>query len=129
MPIILEKDPKFIFQVKDYKLTLDLEKDKNYKNNDNIIEIPKLEKEFQTCEIGMSPDNCIINNKEFKKIYIDINGDRNYWIHYFSIDFFITNKNLISHSGLELIKTVVDRVRSSIVFSTNFNNKLVKIKV
>ena len=75
--IYFEKYPKFIFQVKDYKLTLDLEKDKNYKNNDNIIEIPKLEKEFQTCEIGMSPDNCIINNKEFKKIYIDINGDEN----------------------------------------------------
>ena len=46
-------------------------------SNDNIIEIPKLEKEFQTCEIGMSPDNCIINNKEFKKIYININGDEN----------------------------------------------------
>ena len=73
--IYFEKYPKFSFQVKEYKLTLDLEKDKN--NNDNIIEIPNIEKEFDKCEIGMCPTYCINENKEFKKIYIDINGEDN----------------------------------------------------
>ena len=68
--IYFEKYPKFIFQVKDYKLTLD-------KINDNIIEIPQLDKEFEKCEIGMCPDNCINNNKNFKKLYLDINGEEN----------------------------------------------------
>ena len=75
--IYFEKYPKFSFQVKEYKLTLNLEKDKNNKNNDNIIEIPDIEKEFEKCEIGMCPTYCINENKEFKKIYIDINGEDN----------------------------------------------------
>ena len=75
--IYFEKYPKFSFQVKEYKLTLELEKDKNNKNNDNIIEIPDIEKEFEICEIGMCPTYCINENKEFKKIYIDINGEDN----------------------------------------------------
>lgn len=71
--IYFDKFPVFQFKVIDYKLTLDYKNNKNNKNNDNnIYKLPEEDKQF---EIGMCPEYSINENKEFRELYININGE------------------------------------------------------
>lgn len=71
--IYFAKFPVFHFQVIDYKLTLDCQKNKKDKNNDNNIY--DFSEEDEKLTIGMRPEYSINENKEFKELYIKIFGE------------------------------------------------------
>ena len=66
------KFPKFYFYVKQYKLTLDRSKEKNMKDNKNII--CRIKPDGKKRKIGFCPDYSINNNEKLKMLYINING-------------------------------------------------------
>lgn len=69
--IYYDKYPIFSFIVKQYKLMLDYNKEK-----ENIIYHFKSE-EKNGYKIGMCPNYSIKENEEMEKLYIDINGEKN----------------------------------------------------
>ena len=76
--IYFEKEPKFYFYVKQYKLSLNKKLDKNNDDNKNNNAIENIElDEKDGCWIGMCPKYSI-NNKEFKEIYEKISGEQVY---------------------------------------------------
>ena len=71
--IFYDKFPKFSFDLEQYKLSLNYNEEND--DNDNIINnITSDEK--TDFEIGMCPEYNI-NNKDFNKIYLKINGEQN----------------------------------------------------
>ena len=78
--------------------------------------------------------NDILSNiKDFSQLIKRIYIDRNYWVHYFAVDF-IDSKgdNILEAKSSKYIKKllfVLDATKQSILFANIFNNQLVRLKI
>ena len=73
----------------------------------------------------------VINNLgPIKDSIRDVYRDRNYWVHFFAVDFYKKHHHLVKNCGkCEELLECIDSIRTSIVFSENFNNALVGLKI
>ncbi len=75
--------------------------------------------------------NDVISNLAIVKDSIrDVYRDRNYWVHFFAVDFYKKHHHLVINYGkCEQLLECINSIRTSIVFSENFNKALVGLKI
>lgn len=79
---------------------------------------------------GVLIQDTINNLGPVKNTIADIYRDRNYWIHYFTIDFYNKHHKLLPNcSTSEELLECINSIRSSIVFANRFNVALANLKM